>query len=93
MKQSQPLFTSVHSFYKSVEMLDSIDVLWKNNSVDGRKRVPKALIKSPIAYDRKKRQYRTSGLIDFVRLNPVLARVSEDDKNEIPSKKLGILLV
>jgi len=29
---------------KGVEMLDSIDVLWKNNSIDGRKRVQKALI-------------------------------------------------
>jgi hypothetical protein len=34
-------------------MLDNIDVFWKNNSIDGRKRVQKALIKSPVAFDRE----------------------------------------
>jgi len=73
----------------ALEMLDSIDVLWKNNSIDGRKRVQKALIKSPIAYDRKKGQYRTFGLIDFVRSKPVLERVSEVDENKNPQQNTG----
>jgi site-specific DNA recombinase len=73
----------------AVEMLDNIDVLWKNNSIDGRKRVQKALIKSPIAFDREKGQYRTFGLIDFVRSNAVLARVSEFSENKNPQQNTG----
>lgn len=74
---------------KALQMLDSIDVLWKNNSVDGRKRVQKALIKTPLVFDRKKGQYRTFGLIDFVRSNAVLARVSEVCENKNPQQIAG----
>ena len=62
---------------KAVEMLDSIDILWKNNSIEGRKRVQKALIKTPLIFDRKKGHYRTSGLIGFVLSNAVTTDQAE----------------
>ena len=74
---------------KALEMLDSIDILWKNNSVDGRIRVQKAVIKTPLEYDRKKGQYRTSGLIDFVLSNAVTTRVSGVCENENPQQNVG----
>ena len=70
-------------------MLDTIDVLWKNNSVEGRKRVQKALIKTPLIYDRKKGHYRTLGLIDFVLSDVVVARGSELSENKNPQQFVG----
>ncbi len=74
---------------KGLKVLDSIDVLWRNNSIEGRKRVQKALIKTPLIYDRKKGHYRTSGLIDFVLSNAAIARVSELVGNENPQQIVG----
>jgi len=74
---------------KGLEMLDSIDVLWENNSVEGRKRVQKALIKTPLIYDRKKGHYRTLGLVDFVLSNAVVARGLELPENKNPQQFVG----
>lgn len=57
-----------------LKMLENLNEIYNSCDVHGRKRLQKAVINSPLVYDREKQDYRTSGINLFLRQSIVKSR-------------------